>query len=542
MNTAYITIVVILCFSILYLNTREVLQSKLSESKTDRRYLLATQIVLFIGVFLRIVFLDYPYGINPDEAIAGYDAWCLANYGVDQHLYSYPVYLKSWGSGQSALYAYLSAPLIKLFGLSLLIHRLPMAIISSISLICFYFALKKSGAKSLFIFICVLIFAFNPWHFTKSRWALDCNLAPDLLLIATSLIIIAYYASKERIRTCYYIVGFVFIGLTAYGYGVSWLMLPFYTIGVLAVLYKKKAINIRQIITVLSVTLVVIAPLLLFAFQLTTGGDAMSIGPISIPQLNENRYDTTSPFMMDWGELSAYLTNVGKSLITGYDSYLANSFPYTGQFYNAIGWILILIAFIVLIKKKDLNLFYTLFLIWLLACIPVTLFVLYNVNRWNMIWIPLVYFFVRGSYFCISKKIVYQVIFYLVFVLLTSMFAFNYRYLHYVGFSQDIEEVITIAAREEIETVYVTEQIKFAEILFYDPLPPAIFNETREAVNPDEDFVFYKKFGKYNMGNDFSVFPKEKTAYIISSYYLDSIDKEKFKVFEGERFSILWND
>ena len=211
MTTSYFILVLLLCLLTAYINYSEAKKSKLTESKSDYYYLLATQLVLFIGVASRLVYLEYPFGINLDEAIAGYDAWCLANYGVDQHLYSYPVYLKSWGSGQSALYAYLSAPLIKLFGLSLPMHRLPMAIISSVALFCFYFALKKANIKGLFVFLCILFLAFNPWHFTASRWALDCNLAPSFLLIATCVIIIAYYTAHRKKQLLLYALGFIHI-------------------------------------------------------------------------------------------------------------------------------------------------------------------------------------------------------------------------------------------------------------------------------------------------------------------------------------------
>ena len=57
-----------------------------------------------------------PNGIHVDEMGMGYDAWCLAHFGVDRYLKAYPVYLMNFGGGQSALYAYLCIPFVKWFG------------------------------------------------------------------------------------------------------------------------------------------------------------------------------------------------------------------------------------------------------------------------------------------------------------------------------------------------------------------------------------------------------------------------------------------
>lgn len=75
--------------------------------------------ILLIGlaVFLRFFMLGKaPVGINIDEAGCGYDAWCIANFGVDRFWYRLPVYFVNFGQGQNALYTYLYAGLLKLTG------------------------------------------------------------------------------------------------------------------------------------------------------------------------------------------------------------------------------------------------------------------------------------------------------------------------------------------------------------------------------------------------------------------------------------------
>ena len=127
------------------------------------------------GVITRIIgFGDIPIGINVDEAGTMQDAYCIANFGTDRFGNSYPVYMINYGGGQSALYTYLAAILIKIFGYSLTVVRIPALVFSIIYLIFAFLITKDFKNKKLAIiveFIAVIV----PWHFMQSRWALDCN-------------------------------------------------------------------------------------------------------------------------------------------------------------------------------------------------------------------------------------------------------------------------------------------------------------------------------------------------------------------------------
>lgn len=77
-----------------------------------------------LAVILRAgKFVFYGGGLNQDEASIGYDAWALLHYGIDRNGVSMPVHLIAWGSGQNAMYAYLSMPFIAIFGLTALSVR-----------------------------------------------------------------------------------------------------------------------------------------------------------------------------------------------------------------------------------------------------------------------------------------------------------------------------------------------------------------------------------------------------------------------------------
>lgn len=72
-------------------------------------------IACICAIFLHFYVLDkIPMAWHPDEAGSAYDAWCIANYGVDRYRMSYPVLFTNFGGGgQSALYTYMASFLLK---------------------------------------------------------------------------------------------------------------------------------------------------------------------------------------------------------------------------------------------------------------------------------------------------------------------------------------------------------------------------------------------------------------------------------------------
>ena len=97
-------------------------------------------IVLILGFLVRLIAIDkFPVGLNCDEASSTYEAYSILNYGIDRNGNFLPVFLEAWGSGQNALYSYLLIPFVKILGVNIFSTRIPMAIISCISLIVWYY-------------------------------------------------------------------------------------------------------------------------------------------------------------------------------------------------------------------------------------------------------------------------------------------------------------------------------------------------------------------------------------------------------------------
>lgn len=170
------------------------------------KYRIILTFILIIGFASRLLFIDkQPNALNVDEASAGYEAWSILNYGIDRNGKFLPVILIAWGSGQNALYSYLMIPFIMLFGLNVFSVRLPMAIIGCISVVIMYLLLRELKDEKTAL-IGVAFFAICPWHIMKSRWGLESNIFPDMVLWATYLIVLSM---KKQKMALLYIASFI---------------------------------------------------------------------------------------------------------------------------------------------------------------------------------------------------------------------------------------------------------------------------------------------------------------------------------------------
>ena len=147
--------------------------------------LLLLLLTIFTSVF-KITSL--PYGLHVDEAGLAYDAQAIEKYGVDRYLRSYPIWLNNYYGSQSSMYAYLVILLIKMFGFSKLVLRMPAAIFRVLIFVFMYWILRDEKDKFkplLFAFL----FTICPYFIMQSRWALDCNLLVGFLTISECILI-----------------------------------------------------------------------------------------------------------------------------------------------------------------------------------------------------------------------------------------------------------------------------------------------------------------------------------------------------------------
>lgn len=234
-----------------------------------------------LSIFLHVYRLDaVPYGLHIDEAGMGYDAYCLANYGVDRYLNSFPVYLVNFGRGQSALYAYLCMILVKLWGLNTWTMRLPAALIGILFYLTGTDLLRKRWGEKRALLPAFLM-AVMPYFIMQSRFGLDCNLMLGVTTIGLWFLI---KAIEKRKLWWYFLAGIVW-GIAYYTYALSYLHNTIFLIlaGVY-LLYCKKSKWVQL--------LLLYAPVIFFGLPLlavilinSMGHGSVVIGMITIPRL-----------------------------------------------------------------------------------------------------------------------------------------------------------------------------------------------------------------------------------------------------------------
>jgi len=125
-----------------------------------------------------------PGGFNQDEAMAAYDAYMVARYGMDRFQMRLPVHFTAWGFGHmSAFMLYAMAPFFWILGLTATAARLPMLVFSMLGLFAMYKFTEDAFENKAITFAVLAFGAINPWHIMQSRWALDCNMFPHLMML-----------------------------------------------------------------------------------------------------------------------------------------------------------------------------------------------------------------------------------------------------------------------------------------------------------------------------------------------------------------------
>ena len=192
--------------------------------------------LLLIGIGVRI--WNFPEGIpeiNIDEIMTAVNAKSFAETGKDILGISFPVYLQGWG-GQSVILVYIMTVFIKIFGYTLFAVRIPILIISVISLVVFYDFIKKITKNKNIALIGLGLLVISPWHIMQSIWSLDCNMFPHFLLFAMDI----FYTGIQKNKKWIIYVSMFFFALTLYCYGIAIYFIPFFLLIIAIYLLKKK--------------------------------------------------------------------------------------------------------------------------------------------------------------------------------------------------------------------------------------------------------------------------------------------------------------
>lgn len=233
-----------------------ILNSKIKSSTQSGAYkiMLLFAFILHIGVFTYFM-INTP--IHTDEAMTVLNANSLAKSGTDILGEKLPIYFDTWlHGGQSPFATYLVAIMIKLFGYSLFVTRVPMFVFSMLGLIAFYKFLKEVIPENeTLINIAFCLACISPWHLYSSAFTLDCNFLPHLAMFGMYFLAKGINSTKSK----YFVFSMLFFGLGFYCYILSAIIIPVLLAVLFLILLIKKKVSFKNtIISVITIFIVAI--------------------------------------------------------------------------------------------------------------------------------------------------------------------------------------------------------------------------------------------------------------------------------------------
>lgn len=530
------------------------------QDKKKKEFLQILFFLLVIGLITRYFNLNQLPGLQIDEAMSGYDTWALANYGTDSALNSWPIYLIGYGTGPSAFYSYLSLPFVKILGLTLVSTRLAMVCLSSITILTVLWTLLKiklAKKVTLSIFFMLII---SPWHMLISRFGLDANVAPHLLLIAVCLILVGMNEDRKR-QTIYYSIAIWLIGLTSYAYLATWYFLPLFLLFFLSYFLKNHLLETKQLIILIVVLIVTIIPIIIFAYVQYIGEETLTIFGITFAKMiGDQSQGQTILFKEDiWSAFLGNLQRILTFLLNGRDGLIFSSISGFGFMYNLAGLLMAILGWVKMRQEK--NPLCQLTIGWLLCSIPLLLIIVPVVHHWNVIMFPIIIMMGYGlsSLWSLENKVVIRSCF-AFFSVLFVLYVYTYNVI-YKEEQQDstymapitLEETLAVGNEKELETIYIErsslkqlQDLTFIFIRFFDPISPESYQASRDTPYDKYSNLTYRYYGKYVfLEEDESMKNEEtKTGYL----YHKGADLSKktflkdFSVYENADFLLFYKE
>lgn len=318
-------------------------------------------IIILLSIVLRVYKLDgVPPSLNWDEVAAGYNAYTIANWGRDEWGEFLPLVFTSFRDDKHPVHIYLSAPIVKLFGLSDFTTRLSGAIIGVLSVIVIFYLARILFKNDLTALLSALFLAVSPYHLHFSRGLWEVNFALFFFMLGLLLFFLALQKKGWLIS-----ISFLSFGLSILSHHSSKIIVP--PVVLLLILFyfkdlKKFSLNFY---TGLAIFLVFIALLLI---------DQRLLGIARVKQTQFGQddiektqiYQKTKNSWLGLGEitLKGYLTHfTSQYLFISGDQNPRNSVKTNGEFYR-IDALFIFVGLLYLLKLRSM--ITMLIFVWLL--------------------------------------------------------------------------------------------------------------------------------------------------------------------------------
>lgn len=155
------------------------------------------QILLFSLIIWGILLRLYQFGSNPialnrDEAALGYNAYTLAHFGTDEWGKPYPLMFISFGDYKLPGYVYFLAPLIRMFGVTDGVIRLPSLLAGFVLIYLTYRLTQTLTLNRTGSLLAAALLSLSPWAIFYSRMAFEAHLSLMWLVLTIYLLVLPF--------------------------------------------------------------------------------------------------------------------------------------------------------------------------------------------------------------------------------------------------------------------------------------------------------------------------------------------------------------
>ena len=529
-----------------------------------RRYRLLFVLIFAFGVGVRLFrFGMLPRGVNQDGAWAAVEALCLLRDGTDHLGVSLPTYFGVWDHAQmSTLYSYLLVPFIALFGLTRITMRMPMLLVSIAAMPLFY-ALAKRVAGRTYAQIALLFLAICPWHIIQSRWALEANLFPHVLLLGM------YLLSKGCDRKGFLYAAMPVLGLCVYAYGVAAYIVPFILLLCAVLFVRAGKASVRQIVVCALIYLAVSGPFYMTMAINAFGWDTMHLGPFTMPAFPESERANDLTFTQE-NPVQAMLGGLVSVLrATLLQTYLPADQPNVVPAYRTLYACspVLLAAGILLVAQarrrehrgtlelKAMALNEGIVLAWICTMVFYgALTTLTNTNRANAFFYPLILCLAYAIYWIVRRVRPFALILAVVYALSFAGFSNTYyRDSTYTRecahwFYDGLYDALRHARAMPAERYYCTLHINNAEprnvmegqVMLAHEIDTAQRAGERPILGADgEEYIYQERYAYVDM-RTLEIDPSEPAVYIVEEYEMELFDPAYFEIRPFSYYAVVW--
>lgn len=516
--------------------------------------------IIFLAAILRLYKIDrIPPSISWDEAAVGYNAYTIANWGKDEWGQTFPLTFKSFLDDKHPVHVYFTAFSVRFLGLSDFSTRLPSAIFGILCVIVIFFLAEIIFASSFMGLVSALILAVSPYSIQFSRFNHEANFALFFWMFG---LLLFFKGIKEK--KLYLPFSFFSFGISLFAYHSSLIVVSPLVL-TLIIFYFKDLLKIKKQF------LFSVFILMIFILIMVFNPALIGIARINQTSIAKDKIFATSLYKKTNNEI------LGRAEIT-FNQYLLHLDPQylfltggvnkkfstqaVGEFYLIdapfifIGFVGLLWGIIFRSAKRKA---FLILLGWaILAPIPASLVAeaphparaLFMMGSWHIITAYGLYLITK-----VYKKLPYRVIMSGLFLVILSVFLYNYLVDYYKNYAEKysidwqygMKQIVEyVADHNGYSQIFITD-IRFQPYIFFlyylkTPLP-----EFRSSVSYNDDiksrdYSLVSFYDKYWFGgwDPIESMPNSGVLYAVSASQFDGLRhksvfdvKERIKYLDG---------